>query len=221
MQQPKVEQTFDDMKNKKNCTGNGITVVVFGIILALFSQNLEAKDRTLSNGFSLQLNLGSASSGFGNPGDELEGLDYGILYGLQIGNRWYFSPTETWGVGLMINWFDFTSSRGSDEVVSLDASLIELGPIGTYVINQDMAIDGYYNLRPTFLMVADFDGFGFGGFGVTHTLGVAYRWKVISVGIEKVFGGVNSVYIDEDDVYGDISYKLKNNSTRFVLGFKF
>ncbi len=200
-----------------------VSIFLGAAFLLLSTVQTQAKNRTLSNGFSMHIMLGSTSSEFGNPDNNVDGLEYGMLNGFQIGNRWYFSPADTWGIGLMVNWFDFSGASGDSDFAAADAALFELGPIGTYAINESMAIDGYYNLRPTFLVMASTEGdlMGYGGFGITHALGVAYRWKVLSVGVETVFGSVNSVYVDEDDFHDDVQAKLKNNSTRFVLGVKF
>lgn len=210
------------MKNRSLSTYKRWTVAVVAVVFSLFALNVQAQDRTLSNGFSLHLVLGTPSSTFGAPSNDQNDIEkFGFLYGLEIGSRWYFGPTDTWGIGLMVNWFDVTYSVSSDEFAAADVSFLELGPLFTYAIAEDMGLDAYYNLRPTFLALSDYEDFGYAGFGLTNAVGVAYRYKVFSVGIETVFGGVNSALIDENttSLAGDI--KLKNNSTRFVLGFKF
>jgi hypothetical protein len=76
----------------------------------------------------------------------------GSIWGLQVGNRWYFNPKENHGIGLMVNWLDITIGAKSDDgwVRSItDFSFLEIGPVGTKVLTNNIALDAYYNLRPT------------------------------------------------------------------------
>ena len=106
------------------------------------------KNRTLSNGFSIKVEYGIPSKEYGTNYPVSNDMKYGISYGLQMGNQWYFSPSEKFGIGLNINWFDFSfTAKAYDDGsrATIDASLIEIGPIGTYALNNEMAIDLYYN----------------------------------------------------------------------------
>ena len=73
--------------------------------------------------------------------------------------------------------------------LTVEATFLEFGPIGTYVLNSTMAVDAYYNLRPTGLATVAFDEDGnilgdeVYGSGFTHALGAAFRWKVLSVAL--------------------------------------
>ena len=87
------------------------------ILIAGLSTNLFAqKDRTLSKGFSVNLIVGIPSDTYGLTSDgkmgdypimdkDYLGDDYKLssLFGIQIGNRWYFKPKEKFGFGLMVN----------------------------------------------------------------------------------------------------------------------
>ena len=153
--------------------------------------------------------------------------------GIEWGNRWYFSPTETMGFGLMINWLDATYSKKEISVSGiptltravLDLTFIEIGPLGTYALSDDMAVDGYYNLRPTWftsVLSDNTESFGYSGFGFSHAIGAAFRYKIFNVGMEYVFGGINSIAVsskNEDINIADV--KTKANSFRIKLGFKF
>ncbi len=232
-----------------------IVVLVSMMLLVAFVSNTYAqKDRTLSNGFSINIVTGFPSASFGAPKDVSSDEKYGALFGLKLGNRWYFAPQEKYGFGLMVNWLDlaagFKSGTGSVENsiglvqsydwarTTFDVTLLGVGPIGTFAINDDMAIDGYYNLRPTLLVsgnvssdpegIADDKTYGYAGFGITNTLGTSFRWKVLNVGVEYVFGKVNcqgkytgpSIEGQLED--GDLpDAKLSTNSIRLVLGVKF
>jgi len=140
-------------------------VVVFVVLLSVvfLSSTQAQKDRKLSNGFSINLVMGIPSAEYGMAKDDDVPSEYalGSLWGLQLGNRWYFSPTETFGIGLMVNWADITfSGKGGVEGdadwgrAAFDITFIELGPVGTIALTDDIAIDGYYNLRPTWFASA-------------------------------------------------------------------
>ena len=229
-----------------------IVVLVSMMLLVAFVSNTYAqKDRTLSNGFSINIVTGFPSASFGAPKDVSSDEKYGALFGLKLGNRWYFSPQENYGFGLMVNWVDFamafksgtdTSFDENDFLVAsdwarttMDITFLGLGPIGTYAINDDMAIDGYYNLRPTVLLSGGVNTYSskdfttaYGGFGLTNALGAAFRWKVLNVGVEYVMGKVTAKGTEtvpsltggtETNDLADA--KLSTNSVRIILGVKF
>jgi hypothetical protein len=155
------------------------------------------------------------------------------MFGLQLGNRWYFAPTDQMGFGLMVNWIDFSYAvKSSDNVArgAMDLTFIEIGPMGTYALGNGMAIDGYYNLRPTLLTTATVVSgtgsedvtFAYAGFGFSHAIGAAFRVKVFNIGMEYVFGSINSVgtYTGPGEITLE-KQKNKTNSLRIMLGFKF
>jgi len=190
------------------------------------------KNRTLSNGFSIKVGYGIPSSKFGTSYPVNDDEKYGITYGLQMGNQWYFNPTPKFGIGLNINWFDFSltaKSYNDGSRATIDAALIEIGPIGTYAINNEMAIDLYYNLRPTAIInmaewTSNWGGYRtqhsdtWEGVGITHAIGAGYRWRALSAGMEYVFGSVNDV---DDLLNTDEAYKMHANCFRFLIGVKF
>jgi len=203
------------------------TLLIASLLLSLMLNTHAQKDRTLSNGFSIQLIVGIPSPEYGVSKDATvdKEFQFSSLFGLQLGNRWYFTNSDQFGIGLMVNWFDVSSALASyeiqqDEIIRLtvDATFLELGPIGTYAINSDMAVDAYYNLRPTGLATIAIDENSSieddaYGSGFTHALGAAFRWKVLSVGIESVLGNIKD--------YDDSEIKLQANNFRFVIGVKF
>jgi hypothetical protein len=196
------------------------------------------KDRTLTNGFSVNLVLGVPSAAYGvEDADDIDDeFKLGALFGVQIGNRWYFNPSETSGFGLMVNWFDFTlSAKGGSEGSTdwgravMDISFLEVGPVGTFALSDEMAIDAYYNLRPTVLSSAVViessfgdETYGYAGFGISHAFGAAFRYKVFNVGVEYVVGGINAAGTYSGDYNVDLEdQKIKANSFRIMLGVKF
>jgi hypothetical protein len=210
------------------------------LVVGLASNAYAQKDRTLSGGFSLNAVIGVPSSQYGLDkaefGDGYEDFKTGSLLGIQFGNRWYFSPQESMGFGLMINWFDFTYSAKTGNTdgfdwarLTMDFGFAEIGPVGTWVVGDGMAVDGYYNLRPTFLisgLAADQINYDFGtaGFGFSHALGAAFRFQALNVGVEYVLGGIKSAAVENIDGTSttlDTKHKVATNSLRFVVGFKF
>jgi hypothetical protein len=206
-------------------------VLVAGVTTNLFAQ----KDRKLTNGFSINLNVGIPSDQYGISSHEYVDGKYqlGSIWGLQLGNRWYFSPKEKYGFGLMVNWVDITAGvksgteSGNDWARSVaDVSFFEIGPVGTYVLTKDIALDAYYNLRPTgfaSIMSDEDETIIYAGFGFTHAIGAAFRYKALNIGLEYVMGGIISdgtysgSYEDED--LG--SQKNIANNFRIMIGAKF
>jgi hypothetical protein len=207
-------------------------ITCIGLTTTLFAQ----KDRKLSNGFSINLVTGFPSSTYGLPDDSQINAseELGGIWGLKIGNRWYFSPKEKYGFGLMVNWFDFTISMESDQVSGntltnavADVSFLQFGPVGTYAATDNIAIDGYFNFRPTvfenLLIPSGGDAYGYAGVGFSYAIGAAFRYKILNIGIESVFGGINTSYIETGDSSGsdpNDTYKLMTNSFRILLGLK-
>jgi len=213
----------------------GLTLLV-GLMNSSFAQ----KDRTLSNGFSVNLVTGFPSSSYATDDGDAINDDYKFrsMWGLQLGNRWYFAPTEQMGFGLMVNWIDFTYAIKTSSIAgvdiargAMDLTFIEIGPMGTYVIGEGMAVDGYYNLRPTLLSTAAIlsgsgsgdETFAYAGFGFSHAIGAAFRIKVFNFGLEYNFGAINSVGTYTGSMTGITmnDQKNKTNSVRIMLGFKF
>jgi len=210
-----------------------LAIIIFsGITTNSFAQ----KDRKLSNGFSINLVTGFPSSVYGLPNDsKIDAAEnLGGIWGLKIGNRWYFSPKEKYGFGLMVNWFDFSMALQSDPVNGnnstngiADFSILQFGPVGTYVATDNIALDAYFNFRPTafenIVLPSGGDAYGYAGFGFSYALGAAFRYKILNLGIEYVFGGINTSYVETGSSSGSDptdKYKLMTNSFRILLGLK-
>jgi hypothetical protein len=156
----------------------------------------------------------------------------GTMFGIQIGNRWYVHNDGTIGVSIMANWLDATYSQKSysNDIKRgvLEVALLEVGPGFTYAINDDVAFDIYYNLRPTVMSSIavdnDNNGLGAAGFGITHALGAAIRYKVLYFGAEYVNGKTKGKYVEVGDAAipsGLEDGKLTVNHMRLLIGFKF
>ena len=220
---------------KKNLFFLAITIFVC-VTINSFAQ----KNRTLSNGFSANLITGFPSStyGFASDAKNVDQYKLGGIWGLELGDRWYFKPKERYGFGLLVKWIDLsgvykkgTTNGENWEREVVDITFLSFGPIGTYAINDNVALDAYYNLRPT--------GFGsrlilkspsgssgdetyyYYGFGISNALGVAFRYKALNIGLEYVFGSIKSdgTYSGPNDLKLE-SQKIVNNNFRILLGVK-
>jgi hypothetical protein len=209
-----------------------VIIIVTGVTSILFAQ----KDRKLSNGFSICLVTGFPSDVYGYPNDsQIDAADkLGGIWGLKLGNRWYFKPKENYGFGLMVNWLDFSIAmksytfNGSTSSRAVgDFSFLQFGPVGTYAVSSDIALDAYFNFRPTvfehIIIPSSGDTDGYGGVGFSYALGAAFRYRVLNIGIEYVMGGINCDYLNMSSSSGintTDTQKLMTNSFRILLGVK-
>jgi hypothetical protein len=213
------------------------TLFLIAIAMLTFSFNGFSQGKALKNGFGFQFQIGFPSDMYGVD-DRFDASDVekaGMLLGLQIGNRWYVHNDGQIGISIMANWFDVTYSQKSYDNDAkrgvLDIALIEVGPGFTYAINDDVALDAYYNLRPTILSSVFLEdgsnGFGAAGFGITHALGAALRYKALYFGAEYVMGKTKGKFVDVGDgsQFMDTDAiddgKLVANHMRLLIGFKF
>ena len=205
-------------------------VLLLSIILyaGIMGTTYAQTNRTLRHGFSINLIIGVPPANYGLHKDADVSDDSRIIFtsGIQIGNRWYFGSSERFKMGLMVNWFDITAggrTNGDLTRAVIDISIIELGPIGTVAFSDAIALDAYYNLRPTlFAHIWSYpaeDPTGYMGPGFSHAIGTAFRWKVLSIGLEYVIGNINCEYINSDYDYSD--QKLVGSNFRLMIGAKF
>ena len=218
-------------------------ILITGLTTTMFAQ----KNRTLSKGFSINLIVGVPSATYGLTSDKKmdgnsvgEEYKYGSVWGLQIGNRWYFSPTKNYGFGLMVNWADIsfgvkTGTMNSSDWAraAIDFSFLEVGPVGTFALTDKLALDAYYNLRPTVFSnawVSSYSSSGsadetytYVGVGVSHAIGAAFRYKIFNFGMEYTMGAINSTgtYSGSSDNVTLDDQKNMVNSFRLKFGLKF
>jgi hypothetical protein len=216
------------------------TTLMLGLVLLFIcSTGSFAKNRTLSKGFGINMVIGHPLASFGLSDDAVSPYKYKTMWGLQLESRWYIAPTEVFGAGIMTKWLDFTmAARGGTDASSndwgratLDFSFLELGPIATIALSDAVAIDAYYNLKPTVLSSAYLLTYDNGndltktlvGFGFSHAIGTAFRFKVLNIGVEYVVGKINCDQSETGDYAQDNlpSIKCKTNSLRFFVGVKF
>jgi hypothetical protein len=218
----------------------------FTIVLVIVAiMPLNAQDKALKNGFSVNLITGNPSAkNYGITATENDPNENNhLLLGFEVGNRWYLNANDKYGLGIMLNWLDVTFQSGKidvpgDTVYShvLNISVAEVGPIGTLALTSDIGFDVYYNIRPTYLNAGkvpfneDMDGDGVidegfygsnaNAFGLTHTMGLSARWRSLALSCEYVLGNIRRV----EGGHGNLSYGsqiVSANHFRVMLGFKF
>ena len=189
----------------------------------------------IKNGFNIQLVAGIPSEYYGleKSGKIEPAMEFRALYGLRMGYRWYIFPQDKWGMGITSNWFDLSLSykkgtydEGSFIRTISDISILQFGPIVTVRLSSDMAIDGYFTVRPTLMDSyrkieypddSNYDS-DFKALGINDAFGIAYRWKVLCIGIDYVFG---SIKITGQRLAERTETKIVTNNIQFVLGVKF
>jgi len=224
-------------------------IILIAIILISVSTTklVAQKNRTLSNGFSLNLIVGVPAGTYGLTSDnKFDGYAMGTEYkfnssfGIQIGNRWYIHPQEKYGFGIMVNWADIsmalkTDTHNGDQWAraAFDISFIEFGPVATIVLADNLALDAYYNLRPTVFsnaMVWNYassgsadETYAYVGFGVSHAIGAALRYKIFNLGMEYVMGSINCTGAYSGSAADETleNQKYMTNCFRLKLGLKF
>lgn len=209
------------------------------LAICFFTVQSFAQSEMLDKGFSIKFSFGFPESSYGFDGDipELTGIDVNSTYGLEIGNQWYFLDESNFGLGLDVNWFDlqYGGSSTTDPLIgeikrmTLEGSFLEFGPLVTFALNDFFAIDGYYNLRPTFMASyyqdEDGDGILLQDFSFAHGLGLGIRLKILYVGYEYTFGNFDGE-ISADEVYESVAeeydrQKMTGINSKLIIGLQF
>ena len=124
----------------------------------------------------------------------------------------------------MVDWIDFSiankniNNLGVSNTVG-NFSFLKIGPSFTYALSEKTALDFYYHLRPTYAVVAledSFTAYEFIGVGLTHAIGLAFRYKLLNVALEPNFGSVETA-----SNFFIQNRKMSMINTRLVVGFKF
>jgi len=209
------------------------------ISLFLISYQSQAQQRMLNNGFSLKFSFGFPPSTYGFDGDLPlpEDLLVENTYGLEVGNQWYFYTGERFGIGLDVNWVDLTYARekaynptlGYANRITAEGSFLEFGPVGTFAINDIIALEGYYNLRPTYMATYYYENSDdyvlIWDFGFLHGVGLGLRVKFLYLGYEYAFGSIEGKlsgggeYEDIDMLYGN--QEMDATYSKIIIGFNF
>jgi hypothetical protein len=215
-------------------------IVILGTPFFLFCTFIGyAQSGMLEKGFSVKFSFGFPPSQYGFDGELPlpEELEINTTFGLEIGNQWYFLKREHFGLGLDINWFDVVYGRakmdepllGEVNRLTLEGSFLEFGPVATYAINDLIAFEGYYNLRPTYMATYYYenpdDFVLLRNFNFLHGLGIGVRLKFVYVGYEYTFGSVDGKVEgggeleDVADLFD--SQPMDDANSKLVVGFQF
>jgi hypothetical protein len=230
-----------------------IIVFTFSLFISIYSIAQKGQDRAIKKGFNLTTSIGINTA---NAGIQLPDYnwDKSLYAQFQIGTYWYIKPQTKWALGIKTSWIDIsyikatTLIEGTDEDIFSDGefnfdegskinklislSAITFGPIGTYAITPNIAIDGFYNLRPTFVFAeTSINGIGKQpGFGLSHLVGTAFRVGIFNIGFEYIFGSIKPISDNIADAVDNIDDatatsqkigRIENNYMRIVVGCKF
>lgn len=216
-------------------------LITYFIILSLMVLhfNSKAQSKMLENGFSLKFSFGFPPSQYGFDGDLPipEELQLGNTFGLELGNQWYLYHGDNFGLGLDINWLDVVYGKekyndsfiGELNRITMEGSVLEFGPVGTFAINDILAIEGYYNLRPTYMVSYIYENSDdyvlLRKFSFLHGFGFGLRVKFLYFGYEYTFGNLDGEisgggeYEDVDVLYGKQAMDASNS--KLIIGFQF
>ena len=212
--------------------------LLFAIIIKSSAQNA-----MLDNGFSVKFSLGFPPDQYGYDGGDIplpNGLEVNNTFGLEIGSMWEVATGENVALAVDLNWLDlvYSGARINDPVdgdiyrITAEISLLEVGPAVTCALSDQFALQGYYNLRPTFMGTAYFadpegsDDYVLArAFNFMHGLGVGARFKFIYLGYEYTFGSVNGnlqgegEFEDASEIFG--RQRLDGANSKLIIGFQF
>lgn len=212
--------------------------IVLGLVLS-FTLQSNAQSEMLENGLSIKFSFGFPSSEYGLSGDIPlpEELRIKKTYGLELGSQWYLLKREQFGLGLDVNWFDAVYGRakmdnifvGTVNFMTLEVSFLEFGPVATFALSDKIAVEGYYNLRPTYFVGYYYENSDdyvlVTDFSFMHGLGFGVRLKFIYIGYEYTFGSADGEVNGggEFDDVGDLYFnqKMDGTNSKLIIGFQF
>jgi hypothetical protein len=163
---------------------------------------------------------------------------YGAGPHLEIGNMFTITDFKNkHALGLRITWLNASLSTYSvDNYKSsyLQGSVLRLGPYFTFLLDDEMALDLFYQIGPSYAWDYEMDttmlgNWNTGYFGMTHNIGAGFRYTRYSAGFDMNFGNVKFTNKDELDQLSkfmekeDINemYKIRTTCFRIFLGFRF
>jgi hypothetical protein len=135
----------------------------------------------------------------------------------------YYGPNNITDVDLTHNIADTTITRTATSHLIL-ASSLKIGPNFTYVLNDNMAIDVYYQFSAVYAYLNE-DDTDFSGLGKMSSFGINYRFMMFTAGFDFIFGSIKDMELKQDEIdlleMKKADYLQRINSFRFYVGFKF
>jgi len=212
------------------------------LLLLVTILNGFAQSAMLDGGFSVKFAFGFPPNQYGYDGEIPlpNGLEVNNTFGLEIGSMWEVVTGENVALSVDLNWFDlvYGGARINNPIagelyrITAELSLLEFGPAVTYALSDIFALEGYYNLRPTYMATAyfedpeDSDDYVLArNFNFLHGLGVGARIRFVYIGYEYTFGSVNG-NLEGGGEFEDVSQffgrqRLDAANSKLIIGFQF
>ena len=232
----------------------------FLISAALLSFNMFAGEQGDDNGFEIKLFAGFSSDKYGTVENIIDRYGYNVKFdtpeypglhktpemGITLCNRWYLANPGKFGVGIHARWLDLAYAHKDWNIIEYKKGIYGAtekndflkigvggpGIIGTFYLNDKMAIDAYYNIVPT--MTTVFDNYTYDSdyqaymgsnfveyknstkflFRFFHYFGAAFRYKKFQTGLEYNIGKT-------EEIINTNYMKYNMNNLRLFLGIKF
>jgi hypothetical protein len=159
---------------------------------------------------------------------------FGFGHGLEIGNMFRLVDSEPLAIGLKVTWFSFGASgfKANSNYSYITGfsgtiSALKVGPYATYALNDQMAVDIFYQVTPTvnFGAITGVDPstaeeyfLPLFGYGLTHQIGATYRFDILSVGVGYGLGNTKLTLDFEGETAEATFY---GSHLIFMLGMKF
>lgn len=240
---------------------------LFLLAATLLSMSVFAQEQGDDNGFGLKIHAGICGSNYGAQKAEVdlgplsgdsewkkdENRSNKPLFGFSMDNRWYVANPGNFGIAIDARWMDMAIGKSKWEkegveyqtATNLQIGLLMPGVIGTFYLDNEMAIDAFYNIGPSVAVsfaesslettneaMKDALEDTSWGFGFSHFIGAAFRYKVFQAGVEYNIATLKSVdWFDDSDndaneyvenyINTMTDTKTKFNNFRIFLGFKF
>lgn len=159
--------------------------------------------------------------GIGFPQYRAFNIGLGTELSFDFGNTFmlYNNESDNFGVGVHVTWLTVGFSKESDfDYRTLSLRSMKTGLLGTYKLNEDMAIDAFIDATPT-LNIGWSDDFSSAdlSYGTLITPGVQFRYQKFSFSFEYSIGNVKTIDTDSGYDYEPVGYAIP----RIALGFQF
>jgi hypothetical protein len=152
---------------------------------------------------------------------------------LELGNSFHIANIENNAIGIRVSWlkatyntFSKTYSLGGTSTTFnsnyLQGSILRIGPYFSYDLRNDMVVEAFYQFGPTYCydvkdtaIVPGFVSTNVGFFGITHNIGVDFRYQKFYGGFDLNFGNVK--YLAKDVIKNKLQYSDKDFHDEFTL----